>query len=276
MQMIFPNMWQPLSPTQCPSQVVATGQGWLHPSAISYLKASKATFLKASKAFGSFMAFLSYPSLHPFSSEVSWPCLSHAVNTNITWVKILKSCSQYKVSESISLYITFTNTSFKITSTQLLRGKKHFPQVDSLFFSCTTTTTQGWTFKALFRKLVVHTIATITLTPWYITKYLSRGWTSTLIGMLCNIRRFQNPVLAKKKRVWGRIDANFFFGRFDLQNAHCAKSPKQVTIYSQKLAFLPKKWSFTQIIFSKSDNLPIFWLIVLKLPNPDPDQFVLC
>ena len=85
-------------PSQCPSQVAATGQSsWLHPSwsalLHSFLKASKATFSKASKTFGSFMAFLSYPSLHPIFTEVSWPCLSHAVKTNITWVKILKSCS---------------------------------------------------------------------------------------------------------------------------------------------------------------------------------------
>ena len=137
-----PNMW--LSLTQCPSQVVV--KCWLHPSAISwsalhsFLKASMATFLKASKAFGSLMAFLSYPSLHPFFSEVSWPCLSHAVNTNITWVKILKSCSQYKVSESLS--ITFTT--FKITSTQPGRQNK------SWFFSfLAPSTTQGRTFKAL-------------------------------------------------------------------------------------------------------------------------------
>ena len=119
-----PNMW--LSLTQCPSQVVV--KCWLHPSAISwsalhsFLKASMATFLKASKAFGSLMAFLSYPSLPPFFSEVSWPCLSHAVKTNITWVKILKSCSQYKVSESLS--ITFTT--FKKITSKTQPGKNIF------------------------------------------------------------------------------------------------------------------------------------------------------
>ena len=159
-----PNMW--LSLTQCPSQVVV--KCWLHPSAISwsalhsFLKASMATFLKASEAFGSLVAFLSYPSLHPFFSEVSWPCLSHAVNTNITWVKILKSCSQYKVSESLS--ITFTT--FKKSPQKHSLEKKHFPQVDSFL---APSTSQGWTFS---RNLVVHTIA-FTLTPIFPNMYVT-------------------------------------------------------------------------------------------------------
>ena len=143
-----------LFPTQCPSPVVATGQSWLHPSAISL--SALHSFLKASKAF---MAFLSYPFLlHPTSSEILWPCLSHAVNTNITWVKILKSCSQYKVSESLS--ITFTT--FKKSPQKHSLGKKTFST--SWFFPCTEHNSRLNLQGSLSRNLVVHTIA-FTLTP---------------------------------------------------------------------------------------------------------------
>ena len=93
------------SPSQCPSRVMATCLRSISSLALSpsLSKASKANSLKASKAdFGSFMAFLSFLWLHPFLSEMLWQCLSHAVKTNITWVKILKS-TQYKVSKTLSI-----------------------------------------------------------------------------------------------------------------------------------------------------------------------------